>query len=341
MRLIICGNGFDLHHHLATSYSSYKEYLEKNHRRDFKAYESLAKLGGCKDCWSDIEAALARVNFHTIIEKTTRNSVVQKIHEYEQGNSDELSTFAMQMAMATGFVSNFTGKYFFDWLSNVDVSTVNRDKGLRFSKDDIFVTFNYTDTLEELYGVPERRILHIHGSLSDINEDTAYSDILEAYDDSFLGFDDNQHDHDQLDDYQLDNEFSFSIHEAIRFGGIIDVDNRIESLERAYITDETSEAFFRPILDLIRNYYRRSAKEIEDKKEELRVFLRPYAKNSIDTVRIMGHSLVSVDDSYYEDVIVPLTQNAKWEFMVHGKDRSEIDQFIDKYGLSDTVLINW
>ena len=39
MKLIICGNGLDLHHKLKTSYSSYKDFLKQNYGRAVTDFE--------------------------------------------------------------------------------------------------------------------------------------------------------------------------------------------------------------------------------------------------------------------------------------------------------------
>ena len=44
----------------------------------------------------------------------------------------------------------------------------NRGKGIRL--DDIFITFNYTETLEKVYGISENQVFHIHGCRETIDE---------------------------------------------------------------------------------------------------------------------------------------------------------------------------
>ena len=60
MKLYICGNGFDQHHGLPTSYKKYKEYLKKNYLYVYCGYNNFPYLSESlnTDKWSDIEYAL-------------------------------------------------------------------------------------------------------------------------------------------------------------------------------------------------------------------------------------------------------------------------------------------
>lgn len=56
MKLYICGNGFDLHHGLRTSYKDYRDYLLKNHPQAALDYADFPFLNpDVGDNWSDIE----------------------------------------------------------------------------------------------------------------------------------------------------------------------------------------------------------------------------------------------------------------------------------------------
>ncbi len=69
---------------------------------------------------------------------------------------------------------------FAEWAKSIEIS---RHKTISLNPNSIFLTFNYTDTLEELYAVPENQILHIHGRAS-IGEPiiVAHQHLLESSD---------------------------------------------------------------------------------------------------------------------------------------------------------------
>ena len=109
MKLIICGNGFDIHSGLRTCYYAYRRYLKTNAPRVLESFEKFPWLNiSCKEnLWSNLENTLA-IDFHSMAE---------------------------------------------------------------FYKHAVCVTFNYTDTIERLYGVEINRVLHIHGSLNNVKND--------------------------------------------------------------------------------------------------------------------------------------------------------------------------
>jgi hypothetical protein len=51
---------------------------------------------------------------------------------------------------------------FKEWVDSIDLIGVQKEKHL--PADALYLTFNYTDTLETIYGIPPQNIAHIHGS---------------------------------------------------------------------------------------------------------------------------------------------------------------------------------
>lgn len=54
---------------------------------------------------------------------------------------------------------------------------------------DIYINFNYTHTLEEIYGIPSEQILHIHGEVGKDNLKLFYKEIKIRLLENFLGKD--------------------------------------------------------------------------------------------------------------------------------------------------------
>lgn len=57
-------------------------------------------------------------------------------------------------------------KTFKSWCQSVDLSAIKKKEGFSFLADDKFLTFNYSDTLERVYGLNNNQVLHIHGRAS-------------------------------------------------------------------------------------------------------------------------------------------------------------------------------
>lgn len=158
MKLYIIGNGFDNHHHLNTKYSDYSDYLKDNHQGLHSDFESFPGLSISPDgLWTDVENALS-LDYWEIMDEL--------MNDYPDLSDDSDSRWhrmGISAELLKNIIARFTGSVFFEWLSNIDYSKVNPD--LLFSEDSVFITFNYTMVLENYYGVPSDRILHIHGTI--------------------------------------------------------------------------------------------------------------------------------------------------------------------------------
>ncbi|OPX92306.1 MAG: hypothetical protein A4E53_00563 [Pelotomaculum sp. PtaB.Bin104] len=155
MKLYICGNGFDLHHGYKTGYRDYRSFLLKHHEDAFMAFNDFQYLS-TSDRWSDLEESLT-INYEECIEEA--------VNEYYPDLNDDSDSrwngIDMDLDEQTKFIFDFTGKYFLEWLTQIDFSKpVNI---ISINKNALFVTFNYTTTLENLYGIAPSNILHIHG----------------------------------------------------------------------------------------------------------------------------------------------------------------------------------
>ena len=64
-----------------------------------------------------------------------------------------------------GFLERLTNDCLRQWIASVDFS--HCQSIMDFESDALFVTFNYTDVLEDVYGIEPARVFHVHGRASD------------------------------------------------------------------------------------------------------------------------------------------------------------------------------
>lgn len=64
-----------------------------------------------------------------------------------------------------GYVNSFE-QYVREWIESVDTSRVKPRRRALIGSDDFFVTFNYTNLLENVYRIED--VLHIHGGISSV-----------------------------------------------------------------------------------------------------------------------------------------------------------------------------
>lgn len=323
MKLVICGNGFDLNHGINTSYCHYKEYLNKNAPYVLNGYTKFPWLNeGCKDdLWSDVEKTL-RIDFHKIIDHYASN--------YD--DVDGQLEFKTDFNEWTRFIYSFTGDKFFQWLSSVEVSCAKKkDKFERLFSNAVFVTFNYTDTLERVYGIEADRVLHIHGKLTEVNERDCFgNDILpnfrtieeaESCDGPIL-------EHDKWNSDIIRNE--------IQFGAPITSEAELDELTTGVEREVLNNA--------LRELADKSTKRIYQKLSTLESFLDQY---EIEEVVIMGHSLLGADDFYYSNCLLKRFRGKNWTAYWHkGKDENlndynEKKKFFSTYDITDYNLHEW
>ena len=136
--LYILGNGFDIAHGIVWTWPKLGEFI-KNKNPDFK--DQLDGIYDSKEVslWGDLERCLANPNMET----------VRSLDRFFGGFN------------WSGFIHDLK-VLFMRWIQQT-AGVTTKGKIFNFSENDVFFSFNYTTTLEDLYEIPEKNILHIHG----------------------------------------------------------------------------------------------------------------------------------------------------------------------------------
>lgn len=154
MRLYIIGNGFDIAHNLPTSYKHFKTYMETNHKRDYDRIGGMFSCNRPDQLWMDFENNLSKLN---VVGLFKRNILDWKDYDLW----DNKKYYGLQNAFDSLFKD--INWHFSDWIH--DTLQNLKSRGLYdLSSDDLFISFNYTETLEKIYQIPSERICHIHGN---------------------------------------------------------------------------------------------------------------------------------------------------------------------------------
>ncbi|MGG0482425.1 bacteriophage abortive infection AbiH family protein [Priestia aryabhattai] len=206
--LFIIGNGFDLAHGLPTSYEHFHQYLVNNYpgslekEPSFNIEGTTTPNGGIKfdddelvafiigvisaaeedgENWCDIERNLGLLDFSMYFSDMSYlygheqddNAFSRRVHRYE----DVSGNFHLAMLEVKSLFSR--------WVASIDTSKVS-DKiafhNLIHPEEDTFLTFNYTNVLEEVYGAID--VNHIHGAQREkivIGHGETYRDSSEQY----------------------------------------------------------------------------------------------------------------------------------------------------------------
>lgn len=217
--LYIVGNGFDIAHGINTPYADFRKFLEVNapdFLADFESMYDIIPLD--PDDWRYTEERqknwdkwvqkILWRNFEDSIGLPDVDSMYSEAEAQvdgmpERGVKDTLDYFWKERYK---FSENLQ-TYVLQWIQSIDISGVTcKKKCLENDNEDFFLSFNYTETLEKIYGV--RKVLHIHGGIP-----TCTSELpIMGHGNQFL-IEDNLR---KAKQYLAEGiEWSASIHEAI------------------------------------------------------------------------------------------------------------------------------
>lgn len=178
--LFIIGNGFDIAHGLNTRYSDFMNYLiqyetppqeflpgwifadsmSQDDKKRHALYDKITKYIPVDELWMCFEDALGNIDIEQIKEDNScymlgygdKNWRDSANHDYQYMINEELS-----------FTYSIT-EWFRKWIATINTSVLPKQNIVQMiGTHDIFLNFNYTDTLDRAYGIDEYRIRYIHG----------------------------------------------------------------------------------------------------------------------------------------------------------------------------------
>ena len=152
-KLFILGNGFDIKHGIPSRYSDFAKFVQGVNIELFQYVERVVQNLSPNGLWSNFEEALATQN-------------VEELLKHKQEEND-VRYNDLQMA-------------FRDWVISVKkyIDFANIGKKYQFDENDKFLTFNYTNTLEKVYGINSSNICHIHGYMENKESEELFTDYI-------------------------------------------------------------------------------------------------------------------------------------------------------------------
>lgn len=152
-KLYIIGNGFDLWHNLPTSYREFYEFAKDilDELEEYYLFDPDVDVP-----WYDFENTLGTFDADGFFD--LHNEIDVQAEDFRPsfvyGLEDEL---AQETERHVAVIRDA----FIDWVYQIDESQAT--KNMQFNDNAIFINFNYTSTLQVVYGIEDKNILHIHG----------------------------------------------------------------------------------------------------------------------------------------------------------------------------------
>ncbi|WP_421516825.1 bacteriophage abortive infection AbiH family protein [Edwardsiella piscicida] len=150
---------------MKTGYNDFKNYVM---REDCDVYDAVDEFAPAGDEWNELESSLGDIDYYHIIEKC-------EIHLTSYGAEDfrdrDHHNYEFEIGRITKSLTTDLLQQFRNWISKIEVPKDGQYKKFKsLDNEAIFLTFNYTSTLERLYSINESNIKHIHGSIDDGSE---------------------------------------------------------------------------------------------------------------------------------------------------------------------------
>lgn len=169
--LYIIGNGFDLAHGLPTKFNHFRSFIYKqtsprkgkqNMVRFDKYYPTLVAHQKRGTAWKNFEDALGNPDVIEIYHSSTYN--------VEEAFTDENKQKRKILAVSSlESFQNEINEYLTKWIETIRYENIKHHPTFNGTNDDWYISFNYTETLEEVYGIPNEHIIHIHGWIGESN----------------------------------------------------------------------------------------------------------------------------------------------------------------------------
>lgn len=185
--LFIIGNGFDLAHNMKTQYSDFRKYLIKigiledveysdnmfceipeysiapDGDELFNETEAIKTIITCIDKvgnapWKNIEKSLGVIDYSPFFQTFGLYDGEKIQHEYNRNEASATNLYKVLKQIHN---------YFYYWLDTIEPASepLSDFQNMINAQNDLFLNFNYTKTLETIYGV--KNICHIHGFIGD------------------------------------------------------------------------------------------------------------------------------------------------------------------------------
>lgn len=158
--LYIIGNGFDLHHGVKSSYWAFGQFLKS---RDEDTYAEVERYFDVDDMfWAEFEDRLASFDSETLVEHASTFLLGYGHPEWRDSANHH---YQNEIDAVVRTISKTMRARFEEWIRQLKIPRAQEIASLvPIDKDAIFLNFNYTASLQQIYGVSEAQIKFIHGS---------------------------------------------------------------------------------------------------------------------------------------------------------------------------------
>ena len=276
--LYIIGNGFDIHHNLKSEYSDFKAYLQMNDTN----LEYLLNMSFSKNLWSEFEKHLATLDINEIFSDN------DDLFPDENSDRDgEKYIFPDKLDQIKEDLTTGLKNAIRDWILDLKYPSNVNDLLLYLDKNASFLSFNYSNTLEDLYNVKPEQITYIH------NKAKSEKHLFRP---------------DELD--YLKDDSDIIIGHAVKNPKISIPHYNSRGFNTYYAYEEGLVA--------LKLYFQLSFKNTDQIISDNSCFFENLS--NIEKIIIIGHSLSDVDMQYLKTISKKAINVKEWKITYYGED---------------------
>lgn len=296
MKLFIIGNGFDVGHGIPCRYSDFRDYLNENREDIIEIMERYYYVGQDSDLWSDFERSLEEdINYDSLTEIIGENTPNFASDDFRDGDWYDAQIYIEQDC--DELLENVRHG-FEEWIESLDILQILKKYDIDESA--LYITFNYTEILEQIYEIETANILHIHNK---VGEELIFGHGKKIED--------------------------FNVKKAL-YG----VENAFLSYDE-YGNVESSEVGHEKFAEnAICAFHDKMRKHTEDIIGSQSKFFKNLS--IIDEVIVIGHSYNEIDFPYFEIIAKSISQGAKWTLHYFSEsDKESAKQIMKKIKVTE------
>ena len=306
--LYIIGNGFDLHHGVRCDFEDFMKWLKKNDKSLFTDLTQVYDDAENNNWWRDFENSLAQLNINYYANKKGNLYDPEYIKD---GSIEEKTEYASQRVIEEfGKIKDSLRNDFQNWLS-MAYENCFKNKKIQFpNEDSIFLTFNYTKTLEDIYEIDAKRIYHIHGVIDDKDSmEFGHGLGVEELDNML-----------KSQEPRIDEVWNKKLNRMIRL---------------QIVTPKHKELAAFSTIESIVSLKKDVEKCIEKNKRFFNEIL------DVERIYVYGFSFSSIDMPYLEKIIRRTKPETHWVISWYSQDdKRRIMDFVIRYDIQNITMIN-
>jgi len=278
----------------------YLDSITPHDQEKHRFFEAISKYIPEYDLWNSFEDALGILDDEQVqndnscyyIDYGDENWRDSANHDYQYMIGEDLS-----------FASDIP-KYFSEWITKISTQALPIVSPQIINKNCLFLNFNYTDTLEKVYGIPTNRITYIHGNA--LRGDKL---ILGHHDDTLFQ-------EKPLPVFNSEEEWEL------------------------YCDNQNGDFRIGEAKQIIEEYFKETYKNTSSIIRHNHFFFE--ALPPTDEIYILGHSLSAIDFDYFVEVRKFVSPTCKWYISYYSQDDFyKAQNLVKALGLQSYQLITF